>query len=61
MNNYQSLPDITLAGDWNIQENLKIEFNHETKYLLLNFEGSIAIKIGKKIIFSVFNFILIKR
>merc|ERR1711991_429948 len=48
MLNRQNLPDITLVGDWAIDDKSIIKFNHKSKYLLLNFEGPVPLKNYKK-------------
>ena len=49
MSHNQNIPDITLVGDWAVHDKCGIKFNHKSKYLLLNFEGPVALKNNKKI------------
>ena len=49
MNNFQNIPDLTLVGDWAMNDDNQIKFNHKFKYLLLNFEGPVVYKNYKKI------------
>ena len=49
MTNHLNLPDITLVGDWAVHDKNVIKFNHKLKYLLVNFEGPVALRNYKKI------------